>query len=337
MHVQPLVYFRGAKPLDIQSIERVKSMTGDREQRVTYPYFMKGPNNNLLFSYRDGRSGSGDTIYNTYDPQSKTWKHLLSTPLFDGKGVMNAYPNGPLKGPDGYYHIAWVWRTDFGAEFNQMLSYIKSKDLVHWETAAGKAISLPITIDTPGIVVDPVPAKGGIINASGRQGFDQNNKLVIAYQKYDEHGNTQLYFARFENGAWKSYLATNWDYRWNFMGGGSIVFEISHGGVEIVDGKLAIRIAHKKYGAGLFEIDPVSMKLGERIPEHAVAIPSSLTRPETDQPGMHVNWTSDSDTASNGRVFRLRWETLGPNRDAPREKPWPAATILRVVELNKSR
>ena len=31
--------------------------------------------------------------------------------------------------------------------------------------------------------------------------------------------------------------------------------------------------------------------------------------------------------------FVLRWETLPPNRDKPRDKPWPEPSMLRVVEL----
>ena len=34
-----------------------------------------------------------------------------------------------------------------------------------------------------------------------------------------------------------------------------------------------------------------------------------------------------------GRRFILRWETLPPNRDKPRDKPWPKPSMLRVVEL----
>jgi len=333
MHVNPLVYFRGTKPLDIQSVERVKSMVGDREERTTYPVFMKGPNDKLVFIYRDGQSGNGDNLYNIYDAEKKTWTRLLPTALLEGKGKMNAYASVPAKGPDDYYHMAWVWRTNPGAEFCEMLSYAKSKDLTHWETVAGKPVALPASIETPGLIVDPIPLKGGIINGSGRIGFDKNGALVIAYHKYDKRGNTQMYFARFEHDAWKIYEATNWDYRWDFGGGGSLGFGISHGGVEVVDGKLAIRIRHKKYGSGLYEIDPVTMKLGEKIPEHVVVLPNSLTTLESNFPGVNVMWANGSGQAADGRQFRLRWETLPANRDQPREKPWPAASILRVIEV----
>jgi len=48
---------------------------------------------------------------------------------------------------------------------------------------------------------------------------------------------------------------------------------------------------------------------------------------------MNVMWANGSGQASDGRQFRLRWETLTANRDQPRDKPWPAATILRVIEV----
>ncbi|MCK5564395.1 MAG: BNR-4 repeat-containing protein [Planctomycetes bacterium] len=43
MHCVPLVYFRSTRPWDISSLERVNTMVGKQEKRVTYPAFMRGP------------------------------------------------------------------------------------------------------------------------------------------------------------------------------------------------------------------------------------------------------------------------------------------------------
>lgn len=39
MHVDPLIYFRSHIPLDINSLECIPAMTGERESRATYPLF----------------------------------------------------------------------------------------------------------------------------------------------------------------------------------------------------------------------------------------------------------------------------------------------------------
>jgi hypothetical protein len=131
MHCVPLVYFRSSKPLDIREMVPVHRMTGEREGRVTYPRFMKGPDGALLFTYRDGSSGNGSTIWNRYDSGSKAWSRLMREPLFDGQGLMNAYPHGPVLGQDGFYHLSWVWRDTPACETCHDLSYIRSRDLIH--------------------------------------------------------------------------------------------------------------------------------------------------------------------------------------------------------------
>ena len=58
MHAVPLIYFRATKPNDISTLERVASMTGEREAHVTYPNFLRDKEGRLLFTYRDGGSGN---------------------------------------------------------------------------------------------------------------------------------------------------------------------------------------------------------------------------------------------------------------------------------------
>jgi hypothetical protein len=80
MHVDPLVYFRGTGFLgkDEPLTYRKMSMTGLNERRVTYPKFFRSPDGKLLFMYRSGSSGSGDTYLNVYDELSSRWAPLNS-------------------------------------------------------------------------------------------------------------------------------------------------------------------------------------------------------------------------------------------------------------------
>jgi len=326
MHVNPLVYFRSAKPYDIESFEPVHRMTGEEEKRCTYPVFFRGPSNELIFRYRDGRSGSGNEIYNVYDEKTRQWRRLLDQPLTDGQGRMNAYPYGPVRGPDGYFHLIWVWRNTPDCSTNHDLSYARSKDMVHWETSTGKPLSLPIKVETAD-VVDAVPVKGGIINGCARVSWDSKNRPLVTYHKFDENGKTQAYCARVENGKWKSYPLTDWDYRWYFEGGGSIQAEIHLGGVSVAGaGKLAFDYSHPKSGSGRIIFDEATMKVLGKEPPRKSPWPAGLNKPESDFPGMSVK------TFPHGK-YMLRWETLGPNRDRPRPEPWPGPSMLRLYEL----
>lgn len=338
MHVDPLVYFRSERPNDASSLKRIHAMTGQRESRATYPRFFYSPEGALVFCYRDGQSGKGDTLYNLYDEKTRTWRRLLEQPLFDGLDKMSAYPIGPDLGPDGYYHLTWVWRDNFNAETNHDLGYARSRDLVHWETIAGAPIQLPITISTPSVTVDPIPAEGGIINGSGIAGFDLQKNVVIAYHKFDAAGITQLYFARFIDGRWQSTQASRWDYRWYFHGGGSIIAEIRHGALTPRGDALTITIKHPKLGSGTWLVDPQTLQLVRKIPSNEPTVPAHLRKPQSSFPGMEVRWAGDSAPAKipgagAGAIYRLRWESLPNNRDQPRPKPWPEPTTLRLVVL----
>jgi hypothetical protein len=326
MHVHSLIYFRSSKPLDIDSFEELNRMTGKEEARCTYPVFFRGPANELIFRYRDGRSGSGNEMYNVYDEKTRQWRRLLDQPLTDGQGRMNAYPSGPVRGPDGYFHLVWVWRNTPDCSTNHDLSYARSKDMVHWETSAGKPLSLPMRVDTAEIV-DPVPVKGGIINGCARVSWDSKKRPLITYHKFDENGKTQAYCARIENGKWKSYVLSDWDYRWYFEGGGSIPFEIHLGGVSVVGGgKLALDYTHPKSGSGRIIFDESTMKPIAKEPSQPRPWPAALDKPESEFPGMSPKFLQ------HGK-YLLRWETLGPNRDRPREGPLPGPSMLRLYEL----
>ncbi|HEO71962.1 MAG TPA: hypothetical protein ENN80_11920 [Candidatus Hydrogenedentes bacterium] len=337
MHVAPLVYFRTTEPVDIGTLERVPEMVGEREGRCTYPRFFRGPRNELLFTYRDGSSGNGDQVYNVYDHASRTWRRLLDEPLLSGQGKMNAYFVGPRQGLDGHLHLCWVWRDTPDCASNHDLSYARSTDLVQWETSGGTPLELPITLDT-GEVVDPVPPGGGIINGNTKIGFDSKKRVVLSYHKNDAEGNTQIYNARREDGAWRIYQASNWDYPWRFQGGGSIEFEIRVGSVAPHgEGTLAQGWSHKHYGPGTWLLDEATMAvIGEVEKTKSSGYPEAIRGVESTFEGMQVRWAGDSGSSGEAGVrYTLRWETLGPNRDRAREGARPEPSMLRVYKLGQ--
>lgn len=330
MHVKPLVYFRTAKPGDVGSFERIPSMVGRNEVKCTYPVFFRGPGKQFIFTYRDGSSGNGDQYYNVYDAKSKTWRRLMEEPLTSGEGRMNAYFHPLRLGPDGFYHLAWIWRDNGGCETNHDISYARSRDLVHWETGAGKPLELPITLAKADIV-DPVPPKGGAINGNVIIGFDSQKRVVISYIKYDDKGITQAYSARLEQGRWRIYRTSTWDYRWEFSGGGSIVFEVRIGAVSVgSDGRLTQSYTHPKLGSGVWVLDKTSLKPIDDT--RAARVPSAPTPTAGNLETRTCGDTGSSDEP--GVRYMLRWETLGTNRDRPRESA-PPPSMLRLVRIEQ--
>lgn len=334
MHCAPLVYFRSERPMDIKSLKQLEHMTGEREARCTYPAFMRGPNKELIFTYRDGNSGNGCQLYNVYDHASKTWKRLLDTPLTDGKGVSNAYIDGPVKGPDGFFHMAWVWRDTGDCRMNHDLSYARSRDLKHWETSTGTAVKLPMTIETCEIV-DPVPVKAGLINGDVVLGFDSQKRTIISYHKYDENGKSQIYQARLEDGKWKITQTTRWDYRWPFEGYGSIDFEVKLKRLSVKGpGKLAQEYTYPGHD-GLYFLNEDTLQILGREDLPTSTPVEQLQQVRSEFPGMRARLASDAGGDQKDGRYMLRWETLAPHNDKPLTGTLPKATMLQVVQLPK--
>ena len=329
MHNVPLVYFRTTAAYDVSTLARVNSMVGTNEASVTYPEFFAGPSNTLVFIYRDGGSGNGNHIFDSY--ANGTWSRLLGTPLTDGQGARNAYPVGPIQGPDGWFHLVWVWRDSPDASTNHDISYIRSQNLTSWVTGNGNAATLPITLSTPNAVVDAVPVSSGMINNNTKVGFDSQRRPVVGYHKFDASGNTQLYNARFEGGRWVVYKTTDWTYRWTFGGQGTLVFEIELDGVRVrADGALVQDYYHARLGGrGTLRLDEATLHVVETLPPDT-PYPSSLDTPQSTTAGMVVRWAKDTGSGTDPAVrYMLRWETLPSNQDMPRATI-PPPTRLRV-------
>lgn len=342
MHVSPLTYYRSTEPGDILTMEQVKKMTGKREKRCTYPHFRTAPDGRMLFHYRDGWSGNGIEIYNVYDAKAKTWSRYFEESLISGEGKCNAYQRGPSLGPDGYYHLLWMWRETHHAETNHDLSYARSKDLLNWETAGGEKLDLPITPADTKTIIDPVPVKGGMLNTAHRFAFDSKDRVVVSYYKFDDDGNTQAYAARFEDGTWKISQISDWKHAHIFKGGGtgpsSFGTSLWIGRIQQHgEGKLALPYRHWKHGNAMLVFDEETLApLGTApTPKKAVKFPLELTKVQSDFPGMSVRWRGDSGESPDPSVkYYLRWESLGSNRDRPRDKPWPGNSDLTVVKLS---
>ena len=324
LHNDPLIYFRTSIAGDIRSFARVPVLVRPAvEQRMTYPIFFKDSANRLILKYRDGGSGNGNEIYDVYDTASSTWSHLLATPLVDGEGLRNAYFVGPTLGPDGFFHVAWVWRETPDAETNHDLSYARSRDLVHWEKSDGTPLKLPITLANAEIV-DAVPVEAGMINNNTVIGFDSAARPIITFHKFDAQGNTQIFLARREAKRWNIVPVTQWrDFRWDFRGRGSLDMRLAVKGAVPVDARhLSVEVVR--------DGEPIEILLESRglrrVSEAPRATLARLLQSDVDVPkGMQLNTVEHS-----SGEFALAWPTRPPNRDLPTEDI-PEPTVLNLV------
>lgn len=311
MHVVPLVYYQATKPYDISSLERKESLIGNEEDAVTYPHFFNAPNGDLIFTYRTGSSGKGNQIYDRYNAESKTWSRLLDTPLIDGEGKSNAYLFGPELGPDNYFHLIWVWRMNPDANANCNLSYARSKDLIHWKKSNGSPQELPIRLENCEII-DPIPVQHGLLNGNTKIGFDHQNRVIVSYHKYDEKGNIQIYNARKEGNNWKIYQATDWNWRWNFGGCGSIIARVGLSEVKVEGDRLTQTYHIDSVGTRKFSLDETTLKAGSQL-EIKKLYPDSLNvlKWKNELGTVHISTNTDDGYGT----YVLRWETLKRNGD----------------------
>lgn len=340
MHCNPLVYFRTERPGDIESFRPEPAMVGRNEKRCTYPRFLHGLEGELIFTYRDGSSGNGDQYFNVYDPTTRLWRRLLDAPLFAGEGKMNAYFVGPERDAAGVFHICWVWRDTPDCATNHDLCYARSKDLVHWETSDGRPLALPITL-AKAEVVDPVPPGGGMINGNTRIGFDGQGRPVLSYHKFDTEGHTQLFNARRETDGWRIYQTSQWDYRWEFKGGGTIRFEIGFGPVVArPDGLLTQSWRHIKYGTGRWTLDPQTLRpVTDRAAADSAGGATGKVGGATSDAGGTTGSVSaaGSDEGVSDRAAAQRPARRGvlPKSFGQVESDWPGMEVRTAEDLGK--
>ena len=330
MHADPLVYYRTRSPFDVTTLERLDRMTGELEAKATYPNFFKDAAGHLLFRYRDGGSGNGSDYCNIYDPATRTWRRFLDTPLHGGEGQRNAYSLSPFMGPDGRFHILWVWRETPDAATNHSLSYARSRDLIHWESSAGHPVALPITL-AKSDVVDASQPGGGLINMVRDLGFDPKGRPLAAYHRYDAQGNSQAYVARPNaDGGWDVHQLSAWNFRWAFSGGGSIAADVTLGRpAPQKDGTVTINYTTKAAGSGRFQLNGETLAVIAKLPPAPSVIPTALRKVRSVAAGLAVQFQTHH---TDGRTWVLRWETQGKNRDKP-QPTTPPPSELRLYEF----
>ena len=345
------IYYRSEAPHSMEAFERLPMVP--QNVNPQYPTFYEG-GDDLFFRFRAGGSGSGDWLLNRYDPDQREWQQVLATPLIDGESTRGSYPVGPIPGPDGRFHVLWVWRDTPDHATNHTLSYARStgSDLSQWETAGGVPVSTPFTYAQHQVVVDPTPPGGGLSNVFREMAWDSKGRLVISFHKFDDDGFSQIYNTRFIHGAWQTVVATRWDFIWGdaYSGTGAIgpFDHIQMSRVEpIGNGELSQLVWNREDGATTVILDEETLEpIRWEEPEPDPAWLQSIRQPESDfqvppnsnlrRDGgpmqVHIIADRDGSDVENANYY-LRWEHAGTNRDQAVPEPWPDPVMLRVYKI----
>ena len=162
---------------------------------------------------------------------------------------------------------------------------------------------------------------------------NQSNNPVFVYHKYDSMGNLQFYSARITGDHWLYKQITNWDYRWEFSGNGSINSEVRIKSFsKRSDGYYEVDYWHIKYGNGTILLNEKFENIGKVLKPEPFGADLEI---EGTFPGLLVQTRGDlGESGEEGVRYLLKWETINRNRDRPRPKPWPEPSQLYLYKLN---
>ncbi len=200
-HGNPLNYARSIYPGSLMLTDRLP-MTGKRESRVTYPEFFRLASGDLVFLYRDGASGAGDTLLDYWDCRKREWRPLQHA-LINGEGQRNAYTNQIAIDSKGVWHLTWCWRETGDVATNHDLCYARSADQGRtWTKSNGDRYALPITQATAEVIC-PIPQKSNLINTTTTAVDSRGRPMLATYWSSEPSGVPQYNLVWFDGKAWR--------------------------------------------------------------------------------------------------------------------------------------
>jgi hypothetical protein len=199
-HNNPLHYCRSKSPGSLE-MGQPMPMTGQLEQRVSYPEFYRLPNGNLLFFYRNGQSGQGNLVINTYNSHTQQWEQLHNN-LVDGEAQRSAYWQACID-KQGVIHLSWVWRESADVASNHDLCYARSRDGGRtWEKSTGESYTLPVTAATAEYACR-IPQKSELINQTSMVADDAGHPYIATYWRDSGTTVPQYHIVYNNSGPWQ--------------------------------------------------------------------------------------------------------------------------------------
>ncbi|WP_275788731.1 BNR-4 repeat-containing protein [Pararhizobium gei] len=316
MHADPMVYAQGPA----SDLDRIKliPMTGQDEESVTYPHFLKDRAGNLLFLYRSGTSGDGSWQVNRWTDGK--WHRLPA--VFtdrDGRKAVSAYPTEFVKDKNGLYHVAVVWRHTMDVSSNFAVTYAATWDFKTWQVGRRTAEG-PLTPRAMEKVDLPGEGQGLVNNA--KLAISDTGVPVILFTRFNADGKNAVFASGRIDGRWQTIQVAASDKRTEIKGGGSIpnlpygafLSSSSEDGMQI----RAIFSPGEQVNTWL-DADTMSLSSNRaparrtaRSPGDVIAIPAGLAEASNRTANVRENGV---DGPSRGR---LRWFAQKVNFDRPR-------------------
>lgn len=325
MHGRSLLYFMTDTSGSLTSFTQVKSLGfPEDEAYITYPRFISsaadGPSSPLVFGFRAGGSGDGSWVYFQFDGSSWTrLSRIFSDRTLAGRTV-SAYPDGPVKGPDGRYYVAWNWRTSTDVSQSSRVSFAVSDDLRTWRAADGSTLSSPISYDDTKAIVDDVPENCGLANGLVQLGFDSASSPIVVYSKLDScgpDGSNQLYVSRWANGSWLNKQVSDWYGHWQPSGTASVEFQMSIDTPVVPQGTNYLAVSYRYGSSGrYFILDRSSLDVLFET-ERASRLPMLPLLPDSTYQWNFVDGSTTGDSAT----WMLVWTSYPGNNDRDNGKP----------------
>ncbi|MBN1517646.1 BNR-4 repeat-containing protein [Candidatus Sumerlaeota bacterium] len=200
-HNNSLHYCRSVSPGSLELTNKL-SMTGRKEDKVTYPEFYRLLNGDLLFFYRDGSSGNGNLMINYYDTARKNWMQLHDG-LISGEGRRNAYWQTAID-TNGLIHLSWVWRETSDVATNHDICYARSTDGgITWEQSTGERYFLPITAGTAEYACR-IPTNSELINQTSMCADTEGRPYIATYWRPQDTRVPQYFLVYHDGRDWRS-------------------------------------------------------------------------------------------------------------------------------------
>ena len=296
MHAEPLVYFRSDKPYDPTSIKPVHRMTGDDEGACDLPAISTGTprgDSSICIATAVAATDGGSSTSTTRRPARGRACSIRRCSTARGR-AMNAYPGSIVRGPDGLFHIVWMWRNTPDCRSNHDISYVRSRDMKHWETAGGR----------PGGAADHAARPRSRCRSDAAQSGHDQHEFPRRFRRGEE-ADRDLSQVRPQGrepdlrGAMGGRpvghppverLAVALGVR--RRGGPSPARWVRVPARVLDDGRLVLGFRNAKEGGGTWELDPATLKVKGKV--HLPATyPGSIRTLESDFAGMKVRMAGD--------------------------------------------
>ena len=238
-HDDSLNYTKSKYPLSLE-LEEKQPMTGANEAKVTYPQFFKMPSGDLVFMYRDGQSGRGNLVLNSYDLKQKRWTQLQNN-LINGENERNAYWQACVD-DKGIIHLSWVWRETWDVASNHDLCYAKSEDGGKtWKQSSGMPYNLPITMNSAECISE-IPENSELINQTAMVTDTFGQPYIASYWREQGSDIPQFHIVYQSKDGWKRLSPNFRKTPFSLSGGGTKRIPISRPQIVISENNSPILI-----------------------------------------------------------------------------------------------